>query len=92
MLKLRGTMIRQQAIWNGTAAESDDLLLTLARNCACEFGVAGARTKTCPPHDALVHSQRFLDGLIFARRIAQRLIAEEWSTASKRTTLGEPRK
>jgi hypothetical protein len=25
-----------------------------------------------------VHSQRFLDGLLFARRIAQRLIAEEW--------------
>jgi hypothetical protein len=28
-----------------------------------------------------VHSQRFLDGLLFARRIAERLIAEEWSRA-----------
>jgi hypothetical protein len=72
-------MLRQQATWNGNEAESYDLLASMQRHCACEFDKAGARVGTCPPHDALVHSQRFLDGLLFARRIAERLIAEEWS-------------
>ena len=76
-------MIRHPAIWNGTEAESDDLLVSLALYCACEFDAAGARIKTCPPHDALVHNQRFLDGLLFGRRIAHLLIAEEWSRAAE---------
>jgi hypothetical protein len=71
-------MLKQQATWNGNEAESYDLLASMQRHCACQFDKVGARVATCPPHDALVHSQRFLDGLLFARRIAQRLIAEEW--------------
>jgi hypothetical protein len=72
-------MLRQQATWNGNEAESFDLLASMQRHCACQFNTAGARTTTCAPHDALVHSQRFLDGLLFARRLAHRFIAEEWS-------------
>jgi hypothetical protein len=73
-----------QADWNGSDSESYDLLSSVQRNCACEFDRAGARVRTCPAHDALVHSQRFLDGLLFARRILNRLIDEEWSTAATR--------
>jgi hypothetical protein len=29
-----------------------------------------------------VHSQRFVDGLLFGRRIADRLFAEEWKAPS----------
>jgi hypothetical protein len=85
MKRADATMIRQQAIWNGTEAESHDLLGSMQRHCACEFDKAGARVRTCGPHEALVHNQRFLDGLLFARRIADRLRAEEWSRASSRT-------
>jgi hypothetical protein len=74
-------------IWNGTAAESNALLVCLERNCTCEFDSAGARVKTCPPHDALAHSQRFLDGLLFGRRIVHRLIAEEWSQPTPRQAI-----
>jgi hypothetical protein len=75
-------IMHRQAIWNGTDSESYDLLSSVQRHCACEFDRAGARVRTCPPHDALVHSQRFLDGLLFARRITDRLIAEEWSSVA----------
>jgi hypothetical protein len=78
-------MLKHQAIWNGTDAESYDLLASVQRHCACEFDNAGARTKTCTPHHALVYNQRFLDGVLFARRIAQRLIAEEWACAADQT-------
>jgi hypothetical protein len=64
-------------VWNGTEAESRHLLDAIARHCVCEYAADGACTRICPPHNALVHSQRFLDGLLFARRIANQLIAEE---------------
>jgi hypothetical protein len=64
-------------VWNGTEAESLELLKAIARHCACEYAASGACIRVCAPHDALAHSQRFLDGLLFARRIGARLIAEE---------------
>src|SRR3982074_57611 len=72
-------MLRQQATWNGNESESYDLLASMQRHCACQFDKAGARVARCPPPDALVHRQRSLCGLLSARRIAERLIAEEWS-------------
>ena len=83
-------MLRQQAIWNGTDAESYALLESVQHHCACQFDQAGARVRTCAPDDALVHSQRFLDGLLFARRIARRLMLEEGSPALAPGILGEP--
>jgi hypothetical protein len=71
-------MIRPQAVWNGTEAESRALLAAIARYCACQFADNGALTVACPSHDALVRNQRFLDGLLFGRRIGQRFIREEW--------------
>jgi hypothetical protein len=69
-----------QTVWNGTEAESRDLLNSIGRHCACEYAASGARTGICAPHDALVRSQRFLDGLLFARRMRTRFIVAEWDT------------
>jgi hypothetical protein len=71
---------RTKTIWNGTAAESAALLRAIERHCTCEVGITGALLRACATHAALVNNQRFLDGVLFARRLRQRLIAEEWQT------------
>src|SRR4051812_14079705 len=68
------------ATWHGTQAESFDLVKAVARNCACEFGVTGVRVSTCPVHQMLIEDQRALNGLLFVRRMADRLRREEFST------------
>ena len=75
-------------VWNGTQDESLDLVNAVSRNCGCEFGLMGVRLTTCKPHLMLVEDQRALNGLLFARRIADRLRREEWS----RGKLGGTRK
>jgi hypothetical protein len=71
-----------QVVWNGTERESRDLLNSIGRHCACEYAPNGARISICAPHDALVRSQRFLDGLLFSRRMRSRFIADEWRTTT----------
>ena len=80
-----------QVVWKGTEPESFELLSVIQGNCVCEFGTDGARSRVCKPHDALVHDQRFLDGLLFGRRIADRLRAEEWRAIPSRPLAGGPR-
>jgi hypothetical protein len=65
-------------VWHGTQAESIDLVNAIGRNCTCEFGAMNIRVSTCPPHAALTADQRWLDHLIFVKRIAERLRLEEW--------------
>lgn len=65
-------------IWHGTQAETFELLQALSRNCSCVVTAEGGRLSTCAPHQMLVSEQRAVDGLLFARRIADRLRAEEW--------------
>ena len=65
-------------IWRGTAAESQALVDAVDHNCACEFW-RNVRLTCCPAHRMLVEDQRALDGLLFARRIADRLRREEWT-------------
>jgi hypothetical protein len=77
----RPSAMNTQVVWNGTEVESHDLLVAIGRHCTCESAPNGARTRMCAAHEALVRSQRFLDGLLFARRLADRFIAEEWGTA-----------
>ena len=72
-----------RTIWYGTEAESRALLEAINRNCTCEYRATGAIARACMPHEAITRSQRFLDGLLFARRIAQRLVAEEWHTDAR---------
>ena len=41
----------------------------------------GVRLATCAPHRMLTEDQRALNGLLFARRMAERLSREEFSRA-----------
>jgi hypothetical protein len=76
-----------QVVWHGTQQESFDLVNAIARNCTCEFGLMGVRLVTCAPHRMLTEDQRALNGLLFARRMAERLRNEEfslgWKTAKR---------
>jgi hypothetical protein len=68
--------------WHGTQQESFDLVNAIARNCTCEFGLMGVRLTTCGPHRMLTEDQRALNGLLFARRMVERLRSEEFSRGS----------
>jgi hypothetical protein len=62
--------------WHGRVAEYQDLVVAVGRNCCCEYGM-GART-CCGAHRMVAEDQRALDGLLFARWMADRLRREEW--------------
>jgi hypothetical protein len=64
--------------WQGTESEYLDLTRALGRNCECEFASIGTRRTACSAHRMLADDQRALNGLLFARRIAERLRDEEW--------------
>jgi hypothetical protein len=85
-----GTSMTMQVVWHGTQQESFDLVNAIARNCTCEFGLMGVRLATCAPHRMLTEDQRALNGLLFARRMAERLSREEFSRA-KSTAAGRAR-
>src|SRR3984893_11419496 len=68
-----------QVVWHGTQQESFDLVNAIGRNCTCEFGLMGVRLATCAPHRMLTEDQRALNGLLFARRMQERLRLEEFS-------------
>jgi hypothetical protein len=72
-----------QVVWHGTQQESFDLVNSIARNCTCEFGLMGVRLTTCAPHKMLTEDQRALNGLLFVRRMAERLRQEEWTRATR---------
>jgi hypothetical protein len=74
------TLMSTEISWHGTQSESLALLDAIARNCTCEFGLMGVRLNACSAHRMLTHDQRALDGLLFARRMADRLRYEEFST------------
>jgi hypothetical protein len=62
-------------IWHGTSTEWDELTEAVTHNCTC-----GARTYILAPRCAahqMLDDQRVLDRLLFARRIAARLLREE---------------
>src|ERR1700736_3813719 len=75
------SLMAMQVVWHGTQQESFDLVNAIARNCTCEFGLMGVRLATCAPHRMLTEDQRALNGLLFARRMAERLQREEFSRA-----------
>jgi hypothetical protein len=68
------------AKWNGSPEEWWELQLAIKRNCACET------TRLCASHEMLVEDQRAIDGLLFARRIVQRLVVEELGPTGQRPT------
>ena len=69
---------RTKTIWNGTRAEALQLLDIISSNCACEFDALKVRRSTCSVHRILTEEQRTLDGLLFARHMAERLLVEEF--------------
>jgi hypothetical protein len=84
-------MSTQQVVWHGSQQESFDLVNAIARNCTCEFGLMGVRIATCAPHRMLTEDQRALNGLLFARRMADRLRREEFSRARTANTASTAR-
>lgn len=67
----------QRITWNGTADEALALLHALQAHCACKV-VNGRTVAACEAHLMLAHDQRAVDGLLFMRRLADRLLAEEF--------------
>ena len=63
--------------WNGTTEEALALLQALRANCECREE-AGRTVAPCEGHHMLARDQRAIDGLLFMRRIAPRLLAEEF--------------
>jgi hypothetical protein len=78
-------------LWHGTQSEALELLQALSRHCSCVVTTEGIRLSTCVPHEMLVSDQRAIDGLLFARRIAPRLRAEEFNLHSRSVPNGLPR-
>jgi hypothetical protein len=65
------------AVWKGTADEALALLQAVKAHCGCET----SRVRTlapCTTHTMLASDQRALDGLVFMRRMAPRLVREEF--------------
>ena len=79
-------IMAMQVVWHGSQQESFDLVNAIARNCTCEFGLMGVRLATCAPHRMLTEDQRALNGLLFARRMAERLRREEFLRSKAQTT------
>ena len=67
----------KQTVFHGTAQETSYLLRAIERNCACTWASTGHLAVMCGAHRMLMDDQRALDGLLFARRIVDRLTAEE---------------
>jgi hypothetical protein len=63
--------------WGGTQQERLDLIDAVSRHCTCQFGLMGVLLTACAPHRMLKDDQRSLDGLLFARHLAERLRREE---------------
>ena len=70
--------MQSRTIWNGTVAEARELRDILTRNCMCGSESAGC----CGPHSMLLSDQRALDGLLFVRHIAARVVQEEFDPAA----------
>jgi hypothetical protein len=64
--------------WHGTRTEGLELVEVLSRYCSCVFSAKGLRVSVCAPHKMLCTDQRAIDGLLFSRRIAERLRNEEF--------------
>jgi hypothetical protein len=69
-----------QIIWNGTSDEALALLHALRAHCECRVKEERLLV-SCASHNMLARDQRAVDGLLFMRRMAARLLAEEFDVA-----------
>jgi hypothetical protein len=72
-------------IWNGTTDEALALLHALREHCECAVS-EGRTVSACASHSMLAHDQRAVDGLLFMRRMATRLVAEEFAVPAERVS------
>ena len=70
----------QRITWNGTTDEALALLHALREHCTCTVS-EGRTVAPCAGHHMLARDQRAVDGLLFMRRMAVRLLAEEFEAA-----------
>ena len=63
--------------WYGTTDEALALLHALSAHCACQVK-DGRTVAACSGHAMLARDQRAINGLLFMRRMAARLLAEEF--------------
>jgi hypothetical protein len=75
----------RRTVWNGTAQEGQELCEIIKTHCECATVAETSETTRCGPHWMLLSDQRALDGLLFARRIAARLLKEEFDGSDERT-------
>ncbi len=68
----------KQVVWHGTADEALALLAVVNEHCTCRR-VNQRVMAVCPTHQMLSREQRAIDGLLFMRHMAERLIVEEFS-------------
>ena len=73
-----GAPMAQCITWNGTTDEALALLHALREHCTCSV-VDGRTVASCAGHHMLVRDQRAVDGLLFMRRMAERLLTEEFA-------------
>ena len=71
--------------WNGTTDEALALLHALKEHCNCSIK-EGRTVAPCASHVMLASDQRAIDGLLFMRRMAARLLAEEFGVAVPAST------
>jgi hypothetical protein len=69
--------------WHGTEEELVEFKAVLNRNCTCQVDECGQIADLCPVHKALLHDQRWLNGMVYARRL------RKWYTRAERT-YGKP--
>jgi len=67
-------------VWHGNKVQQSALLQAIQRNCTCPTD-DGLGRGSCPAHQALL-DQRFIDGLLFARYLAERLLVDEFCLAA----------
>jgi hypothetical protein len=71
----------RQITWNGTTDEALALLHALREHCECRFD-QGRTVTPCASHQMLARDQRAVDGLLFMRRMAAQLLAQEFALPS----------
>jgi hypothetical protein len=70
-------------VWHGTRQESLELLHAVRQHCTCEVE-QGRMVAMCAAHAMLARDQRAVDGLLFMRRMTERLLAEAFDSIRPR--------
>jgi hypothetical protein len=75
----------RRVTWNGTTDEALALLQALREHCECRVD-QGRTVASCAGHNMLARDQRAIDGLLFMRRMAARLLTEEFAVPTHDVT------